>query len=160
MYKYESKIKVDDNITLRQITLDDFDDIYHYSSDRDFTIYLPFVSTKENTISFINNINNDIKNHKRLYWGIEIDDKIIGTIGFLNLKKTQAEIGFGISKDYWGTGIIQICVEFLINYAKINLNINQLIVGTHKENKRSINFIKKFQFIETHQTVKDIYFRL
>jgi len=159
MYKYEPEIKVDNKIRLRQITLDDCNAIYQYSTDKDFTKYLSFIATRENTMNFINNINNDIKNHKRLYWGIEVNNKIIGTIGFLHLQKMQAEIGFGISKDYWGTGIINICLEFMINYAKDNLNIKKLIIGTNKENQRSINFIKKFYFLETHQINKDIYFQ-
>ena len=89
MYIYKPYIKIDDKISLRQLLITDFKDIYNYSNDEEFTKYLSFVSTKENTINFIDNITNDIKFNKKFYWGIEVDNKIIGTIGFLNFKVNQ-----------------------------------------------------------------------
>ena len=63
-----------------------------------------------------------------------------------------------MSKEYWGKGIINISLDFLIAYAKDKLKIEKLIIGTNINNYRSINFIKKFNFIESHQNSKDIYF--
>ena len=158
MYDYEPIIKINNNLTLREISICDLDDILEYSQDKDFTKYLSFVATKENTKEFIININNDIKNHKRLYWGIQTDGKIVGTIGFLNLTKDKAEIGFGISTNYWGSGISNICLSFLLDYAKTKLNIKKITIGTAINNKRSINFIKKFDFIVDYSNQSTIYF--
>lgn len=155
---YKKRIKINSKIILRQLTIEDVADIMEYSKDKEFTKYLSFSSipTEENTKNFINNINNDIKNNTRLYWGIEINNKIEGTIGFLNIDKenNEAELGFGISTKFWGKGIINQCMGFLLHMGFREFKYDSLLIKTNNNNTRTIEFSKKEGFIFDYQTDK------
>ena len=141
---YEKEHKINNTISLDEISLNYLNDIYNYSNDTEFCKYLSFKPSLENTKIFIENTITDIYNKKRLYWVIKYDDKIIGTIGLLNFNRnlSSAEIGFGISKLYWGKGIINKCLDYLIYYSFYDLGIVSLNIGTNINNNRAINFIK------------------
>lgn len=163
-FTYKTFIKVNNKITLRALKNSDSNDIYEYSKDKIFTKHLSFSNnpTLENSLSFIKSINEDINKKNRLYWGIEINNKIIGTIGFLNLDKNkkEAELGFGISPDYWGKGIINQCISFLIHLGFNQIKLDKLIVGTINENIRTIEFSKKEGFIFDYKTDTHTYLKL
>lgn len=159
IFKYYKYLKINQKIILRQLENSDGNDVLEYSKDKDFTKHLGFSDnpTLETSLSFIKNTNNDIKNNSRHYWGIQINNKIVGTIGFLNIKKKEAELGFGISSNYWGKGIINQCISFLIHFAFNQMNLDKLIVGTINENLRTIGFAKKEGFVFNYKTLSHTY---
>lgn len=160
--RYKSFLKINQKITLRQLKISDLDDVLEYSKEKKFTEHLGFVNSpnKKDSLDFIESINNDIENGNRQYWGIEVNKKIVGTIGYLNISKEEAELGFGISPKYWGKGIINQCMSFLIHYGFNNLNFKKLIVGTIHENIRTIEFSKKEGFIFDYKTETHTYLKL
>lgn len=161
---YHKYIKINQKILLRQLKDNDCHDILEYSKNKEFTKYLGFKNSPrlEDTKSFIKNINNEIKVGNRFYWGIEINKKIVGTIGYLNINKKskEAELGFGISTMYWGKGIINQCMSFLIHHAFNNLDLNKLTIGTSNKNIRTIEFAKKEGYIFDYKTSTHTYLYL
>ena len=53
-------------------------------------------------------------------WGISLkgQDKIIGSCGFFNraVEHSRTEIGYELSKEYWGKGIASEALEAVLNY--------------------------------------------
>lgn len=147
-------------ITLCDISLKYLDDIYEYSKNEEFCKYLSFNSntTKEETKAFIEFLIEENKSGNRKYFTILLEGKAIGTIGFLNIEGTSAEVGFGVSKEYWGLGIASNALETILDYGFNRYGFNTIIVGTSKQNIRTQKFIKKHKFQE-YKSIKDsIYF--
>lgn len=86
--------------------------------------------------------------------------KVIGSVGII--KYTQEligyenlsikEIGYVLSKAYWGNGLMTEAVKKVIKFAFSSLNIDMLICGHFSTNARSQRVIEKCGF----QYVKDI----
>jgi ribosomal-protein-alanine N-acetyltransferase len=118
-FKSFRDITQNNSITLHKLTIDDLDAIYEYSKEPDFQHAIMAQVTYTNTQIFIEMIIKEMHEGKRFYYAIKDTNKIIGTIGFLNidLEKKESEIGFGISSNYWGTNIMSLCIHKLINDA-------------------------------------------
>lgn len=81
------------------------------------------------------------------------NNKIIGSIGIHTRKsndafndKIQREIGYVLSKDYWGKGLIPEALNAVINYAFEDLGIEVLWCGHFDFNNRSRRVIEKCGF--------------
>lgn len=161
-FTYKKFMKINNKISLRALEETDVLDVLAYSKNKEFTKHLNFSDnpTLENTLAFIKSTNVDIKNQTRLYWGIQIENKIVGTIGFLNIKGKEAELGFGISPEFWGKGIVNQCMSFLIHLGFNQIKLEKLIVGTINENIRTIEFSKKEGFIFEYKTKTHTYLYL
>ncbi len=149
-------------ITLDTISLEYLDDIFQYSTNTDFCKYLSCNTntTKDETQIFIEYLIDENSKGRRKYFTILLNNKAIGTIGFLNINEKSAELGFGISKEYWGQGIAQQAVNILLNYGFDEYNFNTIIVGTNILNIRTQKFIKKFKFKEYKETLHHKYYYL
>jgi [ribosomal protein S5]-alanine N-acetyltransferase len=159
-----NKIFINNNLYLRELTINDKDDIFNYSSDVEFCKYLDFNVPKnsDDILPFLRQITNDNNSGTRIYWGIEYKNKIIGTIGLLNINniKMKAELGFGIGKKYWGKGIINRCIENVLNYSFIQKKFKIIKIGTNINNIRANNFILKTGFIKDKETKIHTYYNM
>lgn len=159
---YRKFMRINSNIILRQLTQKDSTDIYHYSSDKKFTEFLSFKTggSKEDVIQFIKFINIEIEEKSRFYWGIEVNKQIIGTIGYLNINidNKEAELGFGISPEFWGKGIVNQCLSYLVHMAFTQLNFERLVIGTVTGNDRTSAFTIKEGFEFDYSSEKHTYF--
>ena len=157
--KIDDILTISSNVFLKKISIEDIESIYNYTKKKEFFNAISFNPTYTNTKNFINTLIIDMKLKKRFYWVIKMENETIGTIGLLNFKDDSVEIGFGLSPDYWGKGIINNCLNYLIDYVFNELNFNTIIIGTGINNLRAIKFIKKFDFSIIKQTNKNIYFQ-
>ena len=158
------KIKLSKDLRLRALTLNDASDVYNYSSDEEFCRHLDAVPPQSLAESegFIEWILTENKEGKRCYWGVEYQGKIVGTIGLLNIdnESGEAELGFGIARQLWGTGVINTCIDAVIQYACDKLPLKQLIIGTDLDNLRAIGFAKKTGFTLLEERDEKVYFSL
>lgn len=87
------------------------------------------------------------------------DNKVIGSLGlhyswanqderYNNLK--VKEIGFVLSKDYWGQGLVPEAVNAVMHYFYLNKGIEAFTCGHFKENYQSRRVIEKcgFDFVK------------
>ena len=87
------------------------------------------------------------------------DRKVIGSLGlhyswaneddkYKNLK--VKEIGYVLSKDYWGQGLIPDAVKAVMDYCFLNLGVEAFTCGHFKENNQSRRVIEKcgFEFLK------------
>jgi len=77
-----------------------------------------------------------------IYW----NDDLAGEIG-ITLKKDvfrlNAEIGYFISKDYWGKGLATQAVKKMTEYAFANFDVVRLVAGVFDFNKSSMKVLEK-----------------
>jgi ribosomal-protein-alanine N-acetyltransferase len=83
------------------------------------------------------------------------DNKVIGSLGIHGswanaeeqYKHLRAkEIGYVLSKAYWGQGLVPEAVKAVINYCFTNLNVEAFTCGHFKENSQSRRVIEKCGF--------------
>ncbi|WP_066715744.1 GNAT family N-acetyltransferase [Clostridium sp. Marseille-P299] len=143
-------IGMTNRLIIRELTNNDFKDIYTMSKN-------------PNVLKFINDMNEpyevEFEKHKshisNMYnfygygiWGIFLKDngKLIGRCGLQNSligEITEIELGYLIDYDYWNNGYALEASEFVINYAKHNLDINRIIAVIDTNNIKSIKVATK-----------------
>ena len=73
-----------ERLTLRQLSIDDQQNVFALRSDKEINKYLGRQASKtiEDAINFINRINDNIKNNNSLYWAITLTktSTFVGTI--------------------------------------------------------------------------------
>lgn len=108
-------------LILREITINDAGDMFAYACDPDVSRYTTWESHQsvEDTLKFINVVLTKYE-LKELTWGIvdKYDGQFIGTAGYVYINSThsRAEIGYALSKKYWGQGIMTEAVQEIIRY--------------------------------------------
>ncbi len=109
-------------LLLREVTPDDANDMFAYLSDENVVKHMgldPF-ETLEDAIDEVNWYQSIYKEGTGIRWGITLKDsgKVIGSCGFLNriTKHHRTEIGYELSKNFWGTGIAGETLEAVVKY--------------------------------------------
>ncbi len=141
------KVKIS-NITLREITIDDYLDLYECGKNPKMCQTLnwgPF-----NRLFEAKYVIQEIY-LKRPLDGIPVgyaiiyDDKMIGMVDYhtYNKKDNSAEIGYFLNYDYWGLGIMTKSLKKAIEIGFSHLELDKIIIGTETTNERSLELIKR-----------------
>ena len=152
---YQSGVKK--TIYFSHIDMSGLDDMYNYSKQIKFYEHMGEMSPHKSvndTVEYIevllNRIKNGYKNGSSMYWFIRLlkTNKVIGSIGMMgiNIDRNEAEIGYGLSPKYWGSGIIFESLWIMLNYSFEILHLNSITALSHKDNLRSINVLKTVGF--------------
>ncbi|GGA85422.1 GNAT family N-acetyltransferase [Ornithinibacillus halotolerans] len=140
-------------LILRQITEKDAEDILKYLSDEEVMQYYglePFESIHDalEEISWYQSLQN---NKTGTRWGITLkeSDVVIGSCGFHNTNSEhyRTEIGFELSKEYWGKGIAREAVEAILTYGFNELNLNRIEALIEPPNQSSQKLVERLGFI-------------
>ena len=140
-------------LILRQLTIEDENEIFFLRSDEDVNKYVdrPKPTSLADVHNHINKLNTGIDNNESILWGITLlnNDVIIGTICLWNISKENdiAEVGFDLMPNYQGKGIMKEAFAKVIQYAFENLEVKKLVGWVHHENTSSIGLLTKFNFI-------------
>jgi ribosomal-protein-alanine N-acetyltransferase len=94
-----------------------------------------------------------LTNHNHLSWGIrqkQKPDKLIGLCSLHDWNKSASniEIGCTLSSRYWGVGFMQEAFRVLIEYARQQLQVQQIIGKTTAENTKAIRLVEKLGFVQ------------
>ncbi|MEH7443775.1 GNAT family protein [Bacillus sp. JJ1122] len=161
-----------ERLILRKITMDDAADLHSYASNPEVSKYVFWEAhhTLSDTKDYIRFILDLYENGKLSPWGIEYkeDGRLIGTVDFVNWQPNHnsAEIGYALSKDYWGKGIATEAAKELIHFGFNKMDLVRIQAKCLVENagservmeKAGMTFegiLRKFIFIkETHYDVK------
>jgi len=141
-----------ERLILRQLEIDDEQEIFTLRSDNEINKYLdrPISNSVEDAKDFINKINEHIFNNAALYWAIILGDKnrLVGTIclfGF-SAESGSCEIGYELLTNFQGQGIMQEAAEKTIDYAFKTIKVQRIEAFLHKDNQRSIQLLDKLSF--------------
>jgi len=148
-----------ERLTLRQLSIDDQQDILALRSDPEVNKYLgrQITETTEAAINFINKVNDNFEKHNSFYWAITLTDTktFVGTICLFDLssEKNNCEIGYELMPKFQGQGIMKEALAVVIDYVFVTLKFNKILAYTHCDNHNSTNLLTNFNFVKSTETV-------
>ena len=100
-------------------------DIYRY------TLRIPYPYKSKDAKKFIKNSINQYKKRKKteIKFAIDIDGEVVGGVGFMNIEKHKAEIGYWLSRKYWNKGIMTKAVRLVTNFGFNKLKLRRIQAG-------------------------------
>ncbi len=132
-----------ERLTLRKLKQSDWSVISYLRSNKDVNEFVkrPSAESKEKALEFISKINSGIKNQSLYYWAITEKNKdlMIGSICLWNFSedKKTTEVGYDLSPDYQGKGIMTESLKGILNFGFQNLKITAIKAYTHAKNESS-----------------------
>ena len=144
-----------ERLILREWRLDDVDDFFEYAKNPDVGPHAGWYphKNKEESLEILKRFINDKKTFCIVY---KENNKAIGSVGIERYgsedKLTEffdyqgREIGYAMSKDYWGRGIMPEAVKAVINYLFNELDLDFLLCGYFDFNNQSKRVQEKCGF--------------
>ncbi|SMF79353.1 ribosomal-protein-alanine N-acetyltransferase [Paenibacillus uliginis N3/975] len=138
-----------ERLILRQLRPEDSVDLYNYFSKDEVTEFYDLDSFTElqQAESLIRIFNDRFITQQGIRWGITLktEDKVIGTCGFHNWSKKhfKAEIGYELSPEYWGIGVMTEVLREVINFGYKELELNRIEAFTYPDNIKSRKLLEK-----------------
>ncbi|MFJ7746929.1 GNAT family N-acetyltransferase [Peribacillus sp. NPDC097295] len=138
-----------ERLILRKVTWDDIEDIHAYSSNEEVTKYVTWETHKTlaDTKEFIEFAFTQYENKRIAPWGIQYKEngKIIGTIDFVSHHGGHhvAEIGYVLSQDYWGKGIMTEAANEVIAFGFDRMDVVRIQARCFVDNKGSSRVMEK-----------------
>lgn len=141
-----------ERLTLRPWTLNDLDDFYEYASVDgvgQMAGWLPHKS-KDESLTILHRFIDEKKT-----FAIECDGKVIGSLGVELYDeeklpefdgKRGREIGYALSKNYWGMGLMPEAVKAVIQYLFEEVKLDFIVCGHFSENVQSMRVKEKCGF--------------
>jgi ribosomal-protein-alanine N-acetyltransferase len=142
-----------DRLILRQLILEDDNEIFLLRSDSEVNKYLdrPIAKTIDEARQFISKINNSIGKNELIFWAVcfKENPKLIATICLWNISEdtTTAEIGFELLPDYQGKGTMQEVLPIVIKYGFETMKLNSIEGEVDPNNSKSIKLMERNGFI-------------
>ena len=149
-----------ERLTLRQLVINDEEEIFTLRSDIEINKYLDrqVANTIDDARNFINKVNENINKNDSLYWAITFSDKniLVGTICLFSFSDENArcEIGYELLTNFQGQGIMKDAVEKVIDYAFNTIKVQKIEAFFHRDNKSSIKLLEKFSFRDSNEPDK------
>ena len=144
-----------ERLTLRQLTIDDQQDIFALRSDPEINRFLgrqPSL-TIEDAINFINKVNDNVEKGNTYYWAITLTDTqtLVGTICLFDFssEKNSCEIGYELKTEFQGQGIMKEASLAVIDFVFQTLKCKKILAFTHYENQSSTNLLLKLHFLKS-----------
>lgn len=110
----------------------------------------PCAETKEKALEFIKKIYDGVDNGNSYYWKIteRNKNKMIGSISLWNFSKNQktAEIGYDLSPNYQGKGIMSESLKNIIEFGFQKLNLDLIEAYTQYNNENSKKLLERNGF--------------
>lgn len=141
-----------ERLTLRQLVVNDKQEIFTLRSDSKINKYLDrqLSNTIADARNFINMVNENVNKNVSLYWAITLSNRniLVGTIclyGFSD-ENDNCEIGYELLTNFQGQGIMKEAVEKVIDYAFNTIRVRKIEAFLHRDNQSSINLLEKLSF--------------
>lgn len=140
-----------ERLLLRKATFKDINSVYELRSSEEIN---KFVGTKrvknlEEANDFIEVCRDLYKKEQRIFWLIEYQTQIIGSIVLhqIDIDKKYAEIGYKLKPEFQQKGLMTEAMKSVLTFGKSKLNLKTIEAFTHKNNLASIALLKKLDFV-------------
>ncbi len=140
-----------ERLKLRPFTISDVDDVLEYTNDSEWAEYqvnIPPVPHTREDVETLVAMFSDPSNWEALQiFAIELESKVIGEI-YLNQRdedrqNERAELGFSLSRQHWGKGLMTEAAHAVINWAFQTYSFNRMFATCDPRNSRSIRVMEK-----------------
>jgi len=146
-----------ERLTLRQLIINDEQEIFTLRSDSEINKYLDrqVSNTIDDARNFINKINESINKNDSIYWAITFSARniLVGTIclfGFSD-ENGSCEIGYELLTNFQRQGIMREAAEKVIDYAFNTIKVKKIEAFLHRDNQNSIKLLEKFSFRNSNE---------
>lgn len=143
-------VSIENNLTLVQLQPEQADQLFELTDkNRDylgrFLPWPPYVKSIEDSRKHIEETLESRANDSRYTYGIEFDAKIVGNISLRNMndESSSPEIGYWMSPDYSGRGLMTKSVQALTNLGIATLGLEKIIIRADPENIASNKVAEK-----------------
>jgi ribosomal-protein-alanine N-acetyltransferase len=140
-------------LVLRALRMDDADFLFKEWSDSDVTALMHDeepLQAREQADEFLCPLQTPEMIPHLKWWGIEHKaiGRLIGTCGYFRWDQQhhRAEIGYDLSPDFWGQGLMPEAIQALIHYGFTEMNLNRIEAMTDSQNRRSERVLIKLGF--------------
>ncbi|WP_239421865.1 GNAT family protein [Bacillus sp. CGMCC 1.16541] len=136
-------------LRMRKLRLEDAKDIFSYGSDSSVVQYVTWHEhqTIEESEKFVQYALGQYEKKQMAPWAIELKEegKMIGTIDFVSWNKTHgvAEVGYALSKQYWGRGFVPEALQALLDLGFNEMELIRISARCFKENEQSKRVLEK-----------------
>lgn len=138
------KARISDVLSLETLDKDIAPDLFRLIEDnrtylREWLPWLDANTRLEDTIQFIDSIQPNKRDDGGFVCGVFIEGELKGMCGFheVNSLNHSVSIGYWLSQNAHGKGYITQSVEFLINYAFEEIQLNKVLVFVAQRNLKS-----------------------
>lgn len=134
---------------LRKISIRDDYDIFTYCSDEEVAKYTTWYAhaSLEDSRGYIERILQRYSQQRVAPWGIQdkASEKLIGTCGFVSwdVHHAKAELGYAISRDFWGQGYMTEVVKRIIDLGLNQMDLVRIEARCHPDNVGSSRVMEK-----------------
>jgi [ribosomal protein S5]-alanine N-acetyltransferase len=139
-------------LLLRKLTMDDAPDLFAYAADPEVTRYLDWEphSSIDDSRRFLEGVIEAYANGEPRSWAIVFrdDNRVIGTGGFLfwDQVANRSEIGYAMSREYWGRGLMSEAVPEMLRFGFERMALNRIEARCNKRNTGSMRVLEKSGF--------------
>jgi len=135
-------------LTLRPFIMSDMDDVFEYASDSEWAKYLvniPQPFTLKDAEEFVRRFSDSSSWDTLPMFAIVFKKKVIGEVYLndMNLHNERAELGYDLSRAYWGKGLATEAAGAVINWAFQTYSLNKIYSTCDPRNARSIRVMEK-----------------
>lgn len=140
-----------ERVTLRALTLDDATSIFELRTSKEVNKLITRKNPKnlEDTKAFISVCHAEFTNKHRVFWAMEFNEKIIGTIVLyrIPIDIQYAEIGYELFPKYHQKGFMSEAMAAVLKFGFNILKLKTIEAFTHKNNMASITLLEKHGFV-------------
>ena len=142
-----------ENLVLRQMNVDDANEMYFLRSDKEVLKYIDRQPAKsvEEAVQFIEMIDTNLANNEGVNWAIALKDSptLIGNICFWQLQKEncRAEIGYVLHPKHQRKGIMHEAMKAVLDYGFNTMKLHSVEANVNPENLASIRLLERNGFI-------------
>jgi RimJ/RimL family protein N-acetyltransferase len=138
-----------ERLILRKMTLNDVEAVFAYASDPEVSRYTLWEAHRsiEDSRAFLKLTTQKYENGGEPDWGIVYKGNgcLVGVCGLVNweAEHARAEIGFVLSREYWGHGFMPEAVRALFRFGFERMNLNRIEARCIAENAASVRVMEK-----------------
>ena len=143
-----------ERLLLKRITNEDTSEIIALRSNPETMKYIPrpLITTNEQALEHISQLNSIIETNEGINWGITLKDspKIIGFIGYFRVQpgNFRAEIGYMLLPEFHGKGIIPEAAKKVIDYGFNEMKLHSIEAVIDPDNLASERVLQKMDFVK------------
>ena len=160
------KMELDgEKVKIRKLKISDAEDIYKNVKDKDigkWMFNIPHPYPKDEARKFIRRTHYRRKKKKSYAFGIVLKttDKVIGIVDLFDIdwKSKKAEVGYWLSKKYWGKGLTTETVKLVLKFGFEELKLHRIYARLFEGNIASKNVLEKCGF-KLEGTIRETEFR-
>ena len=140
---------VTDRLILRKMKPQDAEAVFAYASDPEVTRYVIWETHRsiEDSRAFLDLVTSKYESGGEPEWGIVYkgDHRFVGTCGIVSWEPqhARAELGYALSRDYWGRGLMAEAVATMISFGFREMSLNRIEARCIAENTASARVMEK-----------------